>query len=400
MIYLDNAATTKPDPRVIEAAMPYLIEEYGNAGTLYPMGKKARQAIDNARTQVAKLINAKPEQIIFTSGGSEANNMVFAGVKNYLLKENKTHIITTEVEHDSVLNAVKKLCEPPSFIKSEFDAEYIAPEFNSSVSAEAVIDAINDEPNTGLVSVMRVNNETGLENDVRAIGMVCQEKGVLLHTDCVQALGCAKLSVEKLRCDFMSMSAHKIHGLKGTGALYVRNPEILTPLIAGGNTQEFGLRGGTENVAGIVAFGKACEILNSQLDQDTRYIGRLKRYFYGAIKGNLKEYELLNVFHMNGDLPLNRPGKVMNMRFDGVDAETLMLMLSARGVYVSSGSACRSHESEPSRVLLSLGISEEDARNSIRVSFSRMNTIEEMGHASRIIVDCVRILLDLNKNKK
>lgn len=396
MIYLDNAATTQPDPEVIEAMLPYLTVEYGNAGSLHTMGKIAKRAVDNAREQVSRLINAEPEQVIFTSGGSEANNMVFSGTKDYLLKEGKTHIITTEIEHDSVLNSVRRLCNS----LGKFDVEYIVPEFNSCVSSEAVIDAINDEPKTGLVSVMHTNNETGIENDVAAIGKVCQEKGILFHTDCVQALGCNSLSVEKIRCDFMSMSAHKIHGVKGVGALYVRNPEILSPLIAGGSMQEFGLRGGTENVAGIVAFGKACEILNGQLKQDRIHIGRLKKYFYCVVRDALKKYNLEKVLHINGDVPVNKIEKVINIRFDGVDAETLLLMLSTRGVYVSSGSACRSHESEPSRVLLSLGISEEDARSSIRVSFSRMNTIKEMSEAGQIIADCVNILLKITDSNK
>ena len=402
MIYLDNAATTKIDPRVLEAMMPYLTDEYGNAGTLYGLGRKSAEAIAKARQQVADLICAKPEQIIFTSGGSEANNMVFAGVKDYLTSIGKTHIVTTEIEHDSVLNAVKNLCKTQyvvgdSCIKPVFDAEYVPPWFYGRIPHQLVIDYIDEITDTGtvtgLVSVMHTNNETGLKNmRIEDIGKACKARGILFHTDCVQAAGCSELNVDDIGCDFMSLSSHKIHGAKGVGALYVRDKSVMSPIIFGGSSQEFGLRGGTENVAGIVGFGTACEILRLNQKEDIKYIAELMQLLYDSIQKHLTEHGLEKICHVNGSDDVGSHGKTINMRFDNVDGETLLLMLDSRGVCVSAGSACRSHESEPSHVLLAMGIDPEDARNSIRFSLSRMNTREEVEEAAKIISDCVCML--------
>lgn len=396
MIYLDNASTTRIDPRVLEAMMPYLTDEYGNAGTLYELGRKSAEAIAKARQQVADLIGASPEQIIFTSGGSEANNMVFAGVKDYLISTGKTHIVTTQIEHDSVLNAVKKLCKAQdiveySCIKHGFDVEYVSPCNNGCVPYQSVLDSIGET--TGLISVMHTNNETGLKNQrIEDIGRECKEKGVLFHTDCVQAAGCNELNVDEIGCDFMSLSSHKIHGAKGVGALYVRDKSVVSPIIFGGSSQEFGLRGGTENVAGIVGFGVACEILRLSQKKDIKYIAELLQLLYDSIQKHLVEYGLEHISHINGGTSANEHSKAINMRFDNVDGETLLLMLDARDVCVSAGSACRSHESEPSHVLLAMGIDPEGARNSIRFSLSRMNTREEVEKAAKIIADCVEAL--------
>lgn len=395
MIYLDNASTTRIDPRVLEAMMPYLTDEYGNAGTLYGLGRKSAEAIAKARQQVADLIGAKSEQIIFTSGGSEANNMVFAGVKDYLLSVGKTHIVTTAIEHDSVLNAVENLCKTQdivgdSCIKSRFDATYIKPRRNSSIYYEDVKKVMEKEPYTGIVSIMHTNNETGLENYwLDYIAEICNQRGILFHTDCVQATGCNELNVDEIGCDFMSLSSHKIHGAKGVGALYVRDKSVMSPIIFGGKSQEFGLRGGTENVAGIVGFGVACEILRLNQKKDIKYIAELLQLLYDNIQKHLTEYGLEHISHVNGGTGASEHSKAINMRFDNVDGETLLLMLDARGVCVSAGSACRSHESEPSHVLLAMGIDAEDARNSIRLSLSRMNSKEEVQEAAKIIADCV-----------
>ena len=249
MIYLDNAATTQLDPRVLESMMPYLMTQYGNAGTLYRFGRAANEAIQEARARVARFIGAGPDSIIFTSGGSEANNLVFHGVRDYLKRIGRTHVLVSAVEHDSVLRAAESL------IKDGFDVEYIPVLGNGTVPSAAVERALRAD--TGLVSVMYVNNETGVENPVGDIGSICLKHGVLFHTDCVQAAGCHPIDTTSIGCDFLSISAHKIHGPKGTGALYAKDSSILSPLIYGGHDQEFGLRGGTENVAGIVGFGRA-----------------------------------------------------------------------------------------------------------------------------------------------
>lgn len=399
MIYLDNAATTKIDDRVLEAMLPFLKENYGNAGTLYGLGRRSADAVAQARQYVADLIGAAPEQIIFTSGGTEANNMVFSGVKDYLASIGKTHIITTEIEHDSVLNAAQQLRSqqyalPYWRLNSVFGVEYISPTSGGWIDSSAVCDAANASANTGLISVMHTNNETGVENDVATIGMFCRRKKILFHTDCVQAAGDSWLDVDDIGCDFLSISAHKIHAPKGVGALYVRDREAceFAPLIFGGHEQEFGLRGGTENVAGIVGFGEACRILKGSLQTDAEYISELLAALYESVKTNLDKNGLSSVLHINGDVDFEH-GKTLNLRFDGIDGETLVMMLNVQGVCVSAGSACRSHESEPSRVLLAMGISAEDARSSIRLSLSRMNTKEEVVEAGAIIASCVGMLL-------
>ena len=402
MIYLDNASTTKADPRVLEAMMPYLTESYGNAGTLYKLGRTAADAISKARKQVADLIGAKPEQIVFTSGGSEANNLVFAGLKDYLLATKRTHIVTTEIEHDSVLNVVRSMCKP-QYVVSEmctkplFDATYVPPMNNWGIHPDVVIDCVDElldaGKNVGIVSVMHTNNETGLENvGISEIAKACHERKILFHTDCVQAAGCSHLDVEEIGCDFMSLSSHKIHGGKGVGALYIRDKSIMSSLIFGGASQEFGLRGGTENVAGIVGFGKACEILKQQQEDDGEYIMELLNILYENIQKHLSERGLGYILHLNGGDSLSLHGKTINLRFDNVDGETLLLLLDARGVCASAGSACRSHESEPSHVLTAMGINPEDARNSIRFSLSRMNAEDEIMTAAKIVAECVAML--------
>ena len=384
MIYLDNASTTKVDPKVIEAMMPYLTEQYGNPGTIYSFGRDSRKAVEKARAQVASFIGAKPEQIIFTSGGTESNNMVFASLVDKLQADNKNEIVSTAIEHDSIIKSINSMCT-----KTRFYSHLVRPNTQGVVETDSVIRRINER--TGLVSVMYVNNEVGSENPVTEIGEYCKSHNVLFHTDCVQAAGSHEIDVDKIGCDFLSLSSHKIHGVKGVGALYVRDKSLLSPIIHGGDKQEFGLRGGTENVPAIVGFGKACEIATECLRKTDVETSSFKQNFYSCLRESLKSFGLEDVVHINGDLIIKH-GKILNLRFDKVDGETLLLMLDAKGVCVSAGSACRSQENEPSRVLLAMGIEPEDARNSIRVSFSRMNTEREIEEAAKIMADCVRIL--------
>lgn len=383
MIYLDNAATTQMDERVLEAMMPYLTTEYGNAGTLYKFGRAANEAVQKARAQVAALINAEPEQIIFTSGGSEANNLVFQGLKDYLKSVGKTHILVSAVEHDSVLRAAESL------IKDGFDVEYIPVSNECRVSPAVIENALRAD--TGLVSVMFANNETGAINPIEDIGTICMKRGILFHTDCVQAAGCYPIDVVKIGCDFLSVSSHKIHGCKGVGALYAKDKSKLAPIVYGGSEQEFGLRGGTENVAGIVGFGKACEISSKSLHEDTVWVSTLKQRFFMALNEALKDTGDEGCVHVNG-MSILTPGKTINLRMDGVDGETLLLMLDGKGVCVSAGSACRSHEAEPSHVLSAMGLSKDEARASIRISFSKKNTADEAVRAAQILAGCISTL--------
>ncbi len=379
MIYLDAAATTQIDPRVLESMMPYLTTQYGNAGTLYRFGREANEAVQSARAQVSHFVGGGHGDIIFTSGGSEANNLVFHGVKDYLKRIGKTHILVSAVEHDSVMRAAESL------IKEGFCVEYIPVQSNGIVPVGAVKRALRQE--TGLVSVMYVNNETGAENPVDDIGGLCMKHGVLFHTDCVQAAGCNPIDATDIGCDFLSISSHKIHGPKGAGALYVRDMSILSPLIHGGSDQEYGLRGGTENVAGIVGFGKACEVSSAQRNEDRTSVSILKQQFVTE----LRDCVGTEIIHINGP-SLMWPGKTVNLRIDGIDNESLILMLDNADICVSAGSACQSHEAKPSHVLTAMGLSAEEARSSIRVSFSRMNTADEVLDAAKTTAHYVNIL--------
>lgn len=391
MIYLDNAATTQIHPDVLNAMMPYLTNEYGNAGAMYGLGRRAATAVASARQQVANLIGCKPSNIIFTSGGSEANSLVFAGAKPYLLSKGKTHIITSSVEHDSVLKTVANMCNS-SDIKPAFYATFLGVNNKGEVSVSDLHESISSH--TGLVSVMYVNNETGSVNPAHEIGDFCKNKNILFHTDCVQAIGFQNINVDDIGCDFLSISSHKIHAPKGVGALYVRDLSILSPMIHGGTEQEFGYRGGTENVAGIVGFGKACEIINNNFEANKEKTIRLKSLFEQSLKEHLDTYKLRHLLHINSPY---RDNKILNIRFENIDGQTLLLMLDSAGVCVSAGSACRSHESEPSHVLTAMGLSPDEARDSIRISFSSSLSNDEILYSSKIMADCVAILTRNNR---
>lgn len=387
MIYLDNAATTELDSAALEAMMPYLKSEYGNAGSMYELGRRARNAIETAREQVARFLNADPEQIIFTSSGSEANNLAILGLKDHLLSIGKTEIITTPVEHMSVLNPINELC-----IKHGFHSHFL-PTFSDKIARTVDLNkAINDK--TGLVSMMYSNNETGLISPIKKIGKVCSNQNILFHTDCVQAAGCYELDVKKINCDSLSISAHKIYAPKGIGALYVKNRDLYSPIIFGGHGQEFGLRAGTENVASIVGFGYMCGLINEVFKSHSEYLSSLKDKFCTELINELNNVGLKDVIHFNSEVP-SGAGKTVNIRFDGIDGQTLLLLLDKSGVCVSAGSACSGSETTASHVLLAMGISEEKAANSIRVSFSAANEEKEVIEAARILASCVKGLLNV-----
>jgi cysteine desulfurase len=381
MIYLDSAATTHVHPEVLEAMMPYLTNMYGNAGALYGLGRQAADAIALARDQVANLVGAMPNQIVFTSGGSEANSLVFSGTKKYLQDNHKTHILTSATEHHSVIRSVESLQE------DGFKTTFLQPHAKGAISYNVLKHKANEF--TGIISAMYVNNETGAINPVHEIGAFCKKKNILFHTDCVQAAGIKELRVDHIGCDFMSLSAHKINAPKGVGALYVRDKEFLTPVIYGGKDQEFGLRGGTENVAHIVGYGKACEILTRDFQQNLERVLFLKNLFLKSLIEAMKRNETLQCLHNNSHFT---DSKILSLTFDGVDGQTLLLALDALEIYVSVGSACRSHETHPSHVLLAMGINEERARESIRVSFSHTLSQEDVIYAAYQIADMVYTL--------
>lgn len=378
MIYLDNAATTRIYPEVRDAMLPYLGDEYGNPGSTHILGRNAAYAIEKARELVAKPIGAKPDSIMFTSCGSESNTMVFAGLAQILKEMNKTHIVTTQVEHHSVLNAAKYMeC-------LGFTVTYLPVESDGSLPMSTVKCALR--PNTGLVSVMCVNNETGNIYNIAEIGRLAQEAGAFFHTDCVQAYGCVDLDVDRDNIDFMSVSGHKFHAPKGVGFLYIRKryKGVMDPLIYGGE-QEYGKRGGTENVASIVGMGEAARLAYENRFSIWEYVERVKSTFLTPITTKLS-----STVHVNG-LP-GMGARSINLRIDGVNAETLLLMLENNGVLVSAGSACSAHQATASHVLKALGLSDEEAMSSIRVSFSDDVSQTEALEAADIIMDCVEQL--------
>lgn len=391
MIYLDNAATTQIDPRVLEAMMPYLTEQYGNPGSLYKLGRDAHDAVEKAREQVAKFMGAKPEQIIFTSGATEANNMVFAICEPLLEKSGKKHIVTSAIEHQSVLKSVQHLASKPGF-----DASYLGVSHGFHPFPDDFYREIRED--TGLVSIMYANNEIGYTHDVRLIGKVCQRLGFLFHTDCVQAAGCRPINVGNIGCDFATISSHKIHGPKGVGALFIKDKEKFEPMIRGGDHQEFGMRGGTENVAGIVGFGKACELAMENLSiEETERMERMKSKFINGFSEQLGKLGLSDeIWNLNGCS--HNATKTLNFCVHGIDAESLILMLDNAGVCISAGSACNSRENTPSHVLTAIGLTAGRARSSFRVSMSRMNTEDEVYDASKIVAECVATLLNISSD--
>ena len=387
MIYLDNAATTQIATEVLNEMVPYGTDKYGNAGSIYGLGIESADAIKIARKRVADLIGANPDNIIFTSGGSESNSMVFYGLKDYLIKSGGTNILLSETEHDSVLKSAESLKE-----KYGFNIHYLKTIDEGSIDFMDYLRKISLD-NLGLVSVMYVNNEVGAINPVKEIGRHCRGQNTLFHTDCTQAADIMNIDVDEIGCDFLTISSHKLHGPKGVGALYVRDKSRLSPIVFGGSAQEFGLRGGTENVAGIVGFGKACELAKNSRDDINDRMMSLEHRFYDSLESNMNALGKFKIHRIyNGN---NHCHKIANFAVEGVDAETLILFLSSQGVFVSAGSACSSHESTPSHVLKAMGISDDIARSSIRVSFSQYNTIHEVEKAAGIISKCVCEILNV-----
>ena len=380
MFYLDNAATTEIDVRVFGAMEPYLTHFYGNPGSLHQLGRTAAAAVAEAREQVASAIGAMPEQIIFTSGGSEANNLAIRGIGKWMELNERNAVVVSAIEHESVLGAAEGLRDYLSA-----SVHYAMPRKDGVVSADEVVHNLT-QFNVGLASVMHMNNETGAINPVEDIATVCMKLGIPFHTDCVQSFGSIPIDVQQIGCDFLSISSHKIHGPKGIGALYVKEKTLLEPLISGGKTQEFGLRGGTENVAAIVGFGYACELLEKDFKRYSSHTSAVKQEFFRELYARLGDG-----FRVNGP-NVTAPGKILSLTFTGVDAQTLLLMLDAKNICVSAGSACTAHDMTPSHVLKMMGMTDDEAHSTIRVSFSRFNGLSEAVEAAKTVALCVDIL--------
>ena len=373
-IYLDNAATTAVTPEVLEAMLPWFTEGYGNASSVHTHGREAKRAIENARRQVAKALNcASPQEIYFTAGGSESDNWA---IKGAALAKGAGHIITTAIEHHAVLHTCEWLQ------KQGFDVTYLPVDEYGRVTAAQVERALRED--TILVSVMAANNEVGTIQPIGEIGVLCRERGVLFHTDAVQAVGAVPIDVQAMNIDLLSLSGHKLHGPKGVGALYIRKGVKIESLIHGG-AQERGFRAGTENVPGIVGMGKAIEIAHANLADNAARITCLRDELIAGLM------QLLPGTRLNGHPTERLPGNV-NLSFDGVEGEALLLRLDLAGVAGSSGSACTSGTLDPSHVLLALGLSEAAAHGSLRLTLGADTTREDIAAVLEILPPIVEDL--------
>ena len=363
-VYADNAATTKLSPAAKEAMLPYFDEIYGNPSTLYTLGQEAAEHLLACRSEIAQLIGAAdPREIVFTSGGSEADNQAIISAARNGARKGKKHLISTKFEHHAVLHTLDKLR------KEGFDVTLLDVHENGVVRVEDVAAAIRDD--TALVSVMFANNEIGTIQPIEAIGAVCHERGVLFHTDAVQAAGHVKIDVNAMHIDLLSLSAHKFHGPKGVGMLYARRGIILTNLIEGG-AQERGKRGGTENVPGIAAMAAALTEACANMNENTKKVTALRDKLIDGIS---------KIPHcaLNGAREPRLPGNV-NFCFEGIEGESLLLLLDAKGISASSGSACTSGSLDPSHVLLAIGRPHEVAHGSLRLTICEDNTEEEIDY--------------------
>lgn len=377
-IYLDHNATTPLDPAVLEAMLPYLRDEFGNASSVHSAGQRARAAVDEARESVAALISAKPSEIVFTSGGTEADNLAILGAVRASNPPNK-HIVTTLIEHHAVLQTCQAL------EKEGVEVSYIAPNPSGAISPASIARAIC--PETLLISVMHANNELGTIQPVEEIGRIAREAKILFHVDAVQSASKLPIDVRAIGADLLSLSAHKIYGPKGIGALYIRSGSRIEPVFRG--QHERGLRPGTENVASIVGMGKAAELARQHLAEDAVRIATMRDHFESAI------CEAVEGIRANGD-PLSRVCNTANITVPGASGESLVIALDLQGIACSTGAACSSGAIEPSHVLLAIGLTDEDARSSIRFSLGRTTTQAEIEHAIAAIPGVVARLRALS----
>jgi cysteine desulfurase len=387
-VYLDHNATTAVEPEVLEAMLPYLSGEYGNAASIHTFGQKARAAVETAREQVASLIGARPQEIVFTSGGTEADNHAIFGVAQPFLAALRAtggaaaskHVITTPIEHEAVLNTCQAL------EKQGVAVTFLPVDREGLVSAEAVRQAIRE--NTVLITVMHANNELGTVQPLEEIGRVAADADVYFHTDAVQSAGKLPIDVNALHLDLLSLSGHKFYAPKGVGALYIRGGTRLQQLLYGGHHQR-GFRPGTENVAGIVGLGKAAELARKSLAQDASRIS--------ALRDRLEQGLLSRVAYSqaNGARAARTPNTT-NITFPGIEGEALVIALDLKGLACSTGAACSSGAVEPSHVLTAIGLSPEEARASLRFSLGRHTTTTEIDFALEIVPAAVEQLRELS----
>lgn len=372
MIYLDNAATTRTAPEVVEAMFPFFSENYGNASSIYGLGSTSKKALNHARRTLAEALGARQEEIYFTAGGSEADNWALKAAAEAYGDRGK-HIVTTRIEHHAVLHTCEYL------EKQGYEVTYVGVDENGVVGLEELEAAIR--PDTILISVMYANNEVGTLQPIREIGQIAHDRGILFHTDAVQAFGQLPIRVDELHIDMLSASAHKVNGPKGVGCLYVRSGIKLGSFIHGGAQERF-RRAGTENVPGIVGFGKAIERAVRIMPEKIKRETQLRDYLIERI------CEKIPYCHLNGDRDRRLPGNV-NFSFRFVEGESVLIMLDMKGICASSGSACTSGALDPSHVLLAMGLSHELAHGSLRMTLSEENTEEEMDTVVDALVEII-----------
>lgn len=378
-VYADNAATTQMSDSVLKAMMPLLTDIYGNPSSLHSVGQIAKEHLEAARETVAECIGADPKEIYFTSGGSEADNQAIRSAAYIGARKGKKHIISSKFEHHAVLHTLDALK------KEGFEVTLLDVYSNGIVKPEDVANAITDE--TCLVTIMTANNEIGTIQPIAEIGKICKEKGVLFHTDAVQAVGHIPVNVKDMNCDMLSVSAHKFHGPKGVGFLYARKGILLTNIIYGG-AQERNKRAGTENMASIVGMATAIKDATDHLQENAEKVTAMRNRLIDGLKG-------IERSRINGDLEHHLPG-TLNMCFEGIEGESLLLRLDLKGVSASSGSACTSGSLDPSHVLLAIGLPHEIAHGSMRLSFSDDNTEEDIDYILEIVPEIVSYLRSMS----
>ncbi len=375
MIYLDNAGTTKVSDNVLKEIQPYFNEIYGNASSLHTAGQIAKEHLESARADVAKCLNANADEIYFTSGGSESDNWALNSAAKYGALKGKKHIITSAIEHHAILHTLDELK------KQGFEVTYLPVYENGIVKVEDLKNAIR--PDTVLVTIMFANNEIGTIQPVEEIGKICREKGIIFHTDAVQAVGHLPIDVEKMNIDMLSMSGHKFHAPKGVGALYCRKGTPLFNFIYGG-AQERNRRAGTENLPGIVGLATALKDATSEMEETAKR----EKYLRDKLFTELKKIPHSKI---NGDLEKRLPNN-FNMCFEGIEGESLLLLLDEKGICASSGSACTSGSLDPSHVLLAIGLAHEVAHGSLRLTLSKYTTEEEIDATIKAVPEVVDYL--------
>lgn len=377
--YFDNSATTKIDSEVLKEMMPYLEHQYGNASSIYQLGRDARKAIEEARGKIAKAINASPEEIYFTSGGSESDNTAIRGIA-YQYQHKGNHIITSKIEHPAVLETCKQL------EKEGFEVSYVSVDELGTINLKELRDSIKST--TILISIMLANNEIGTIQPIDVIGKIAKEKGIYLHTDAVQAIGHAKIDVKKMNIDSLAISGHKFYGPKGIGALYIKKGILFQKFINGGH-QEKNKRAGTENVSSIVGMGKAIELAEEKREEHNKKISELRNYYEGEIIKRIPYSKI------NGNRNHRLPG-ISNISFRFIEGEGILLHLDHKGICASSGSACTSGSLDPSHVLLAIGLPHEIAHGSLRISIGKNNTKEEVDYLIENLVEIVDRLRNMS----